>query len=275
MNELTGKVALVTGAAAPNGIGRAIAMQLARDGATVVVSDQDGLLQTETGGKDRADLLAGLVRDIEAAGRTAMSLALDVTDAHSIARAIDAIQAAYARLDILVNNAGSITGVGPFLSTTPDQWRASFAVNLLGPVMLAQAAIPMMRAQGGGRIINIGSTGSLGAHAGFGAYTVMKHGMVGLTNVMAAEFGPDGILCNTVCPGYTATDMHEAANRRIAEETGTSIEETRTRRYADVALRRAGQPDEVAQAVAYLAGPRADYVTGIVLPVAGGVPRGL
>lgn len=275
MGDLTGKVALVTGTAAPNGIGRAICHRLAEDGATVVVSDTGGTLETATGAVARRDLLTGLVQEIKARGGAALAVTLDVTSDEDIARAMDIVQDRRGRLDILVNNAGSISGVGPFLATTPDQWRTSFAVNMLGPVMLAQAAIPLMRAQGGGRIINIGSTGSLGAGAGFGAYTVMKHGMVGLTKTIAAEFGPDGILCNLVCPGYIATDMHEAANTRIARETGTTLDETRARRYAEVALRRAGTPAEVAHLVAFLAGPEGSYVTGTTLAVAGGVPLGL
>lgn len=132
-----------------------------------------------------------------------------------------------------------------------------------------------MRKIGGGRIINIGSTGSLGAEPGFGAYTAMKHGLVGLTKTLAAEFGVDGILCNTVCPGYIATDMHTAANVRLAAESGASLDEIKTQRYANVALRDAGLPNDVANAVAYLAGPQANYVTGINLPVTGGVPVGI
>jgi NAD(P)-dependent dehydrogenase (short-subunit alcohol dehydrogenase family) len=148
-------------------------------------------------------------------------------------------------------------------------------VNLLGPMMLSQAVIPEMRKNGGGRIINIGSTGSLGAEAGFGAYTAMKHGLVGLTKTLAAEFGPDGILCNTVCPGYIATDMHEAANARLSQEQGLELAQIKANRYANVALRDAGLPRDVANAVACLAGPEANYVTGINLPVTGGVPVGI
>ncbi len=151
----------------------------------------------------------------------------------------------------------------------------SYRVNVQGPMLLAQAVIPHMKTNGGGRIINIGSTGSLGAEPGFGAYTAMKHALVGLTKTLAAEFGPDGILCNTVCPGFIATDMHEAANARLANEAGESLEATRKRRYANVALRSAGMPEDVADAVAYLAGPTGRYVTGISLPVAGGVPMGI
>ena len=197
------------------------------------------------------------------------------TDPADVAHCIAETRAAFGRIDILVNNAGSLAGSDNFLSTTPDQWEASFRVNILGPMMLARAAIPEMRKSGGGRIINIGSTGSLGAEPGFGAYTAMKHGLVGLTKTLAAEFGPDGILCNTVCPGYIATDMHTAANDRLAAEHGLSVEEIKAQRYANVALRSAGTPEDVADAVAYLAGPQAAYVTGINLPVTGGVPPGI
>lgn len=264
MTPLAGKVALITGASAPRGIGRAIALRLARDGAAVVVTDLGG-----------ADLLDGLVAQIEAASGRALALPLDVTSADDIAGGVAKTMAAFGRLDILVNNAGSLAGSDAFLSTTAAQWQTSFAVNLLGPMMLSQACIPVMREAGGGRIINIGSTGSLGAEAGFGAYTAMKHGLVGMTKTLAAEFGPDNILCNTVCPGFIATDMHMAANTRIAGETGRSIEETRSERYAAVALRDAGLPEDVAGAVAFLAGPDGRYVTGVNLPVAGGVPFGI
>lgn len=267
MTPLTGQVALVTGASAPRGIGRASARRLAADGAAVVVTD--------VGGAERMALLTETVAEIEAASGRALSLPLDVTDAGEIARTVTQTREVFGRLDILVNNAGSLAGSDAFLATTPAEWEQSFRVNLLGPMMLAQAVIPGMQAAGGGRIIAIGSTGSLGAEPGFGAYTAMKHGLVGLTKTLAAEFGPDGILCNTICPGYIATDMHLAANRRLAEEAGVPLAEMRARRYASVALRDAGLPEDVAAAVAYLAGPEARYVTGITLPVAGGVPFGI
>lgn len=275
MYPLEGKVALVTGASAPHGIGRAIAHKLAADGAAVVVTDIQGDIENDGVTLSRAELLEGLVRDIASAGGKAISLILDVTSVGDIKNCIEKTLATFARLDILVNNAGSLAGSDSFLSTTPKQWQSSFDVNLLGPMMLCQAVIPQMRKVGGGRIINIGSTGSLGAEAGFGAYTTMKHGLVGLSKTLAAEFGPDGILCNTVCPGYIATDMHTAANIRLAKERGISVADMKTERYAKVALRDAGLPEDVANAVAYLAGPQANYVTGMNLPVTGGVPFGI
>jgi len=258
---LQGQCALVTGCSAPNGIGRAVAQALAAEGAFVFVSDQPG-----EGSHERIETLAA-----EIGGA---ALLLDVTKADDIAAAI-AAASSHGGVDILVNNAGTVMGAGPFLSTTPEQWQTSFAVNLLGPMMLAQAVIPGMQAKGGGRIINIGSIGGLGGRPAFGAYSAMKHGMTGLTKTIAAEFGPDGIRCNAVCPGYIMTDMHAASNERLAAAEGVSLEEMKRRRYEAVALRDAGTPEDIAQAVLYLAGPQGAYVTGINLPVAGGIQLGL
>jgi 3-oxoacyl-[acyl-carrier protein] reductase len=275
MYPLEGKVALVTGASAPRGIGRAIALRLARAGAAVVVTDIDSQMNVDGKSLQRSELLKSAVAEIEDTGGVVQSLLLDVTNARDIDAAIQQTLSKFGRVDILVNNAGSLAGSDNFLSTTPEQWKSSFDVNLLGPMMLSQAVIPHMRKIGGGRIINIGSTGSLGAEPGFGAYTTMKHGLVGFSKTLAAEFGPDGILCNTVCPGYIATDMHTAANIRLANERGISVAEMKKERYANVALRDAGLPDDVANAVAFLAGPQANYVTGMNLPVTGGVPFGI
>lgn len=275
MGPLAGKTALVTGAAAPRGIGRAIALRLVQDGAAVALGDMAGEIATDVGAIPRFDLLDATAEEMRSAGGRAMAVELDVTDPDGIASALGAVRDSFGPLDILVNNAGSLAGACDFLEATPEQWRASFEVNLLGPVRLCRAAIPDMRARGGGRIINIGSTGSLGAEPGFGAYTAMKHGLIGLTKTLAAEFGLDGILCNAVCPGFIDTDMHAAANARLAQEQGRPEAEVKADRYAAVALRRAGAPQDVAEAVAYLAGPQGAYVTGVALPVAGGVPPGL
>lgn len=245
------------------------------DGADIVAADVAGTVEVQGEPRSRANLLADLVAEINQGQSRAIAVRLDVTREEDVKACIIQTNSAFARIDILVNNAGSLAGSDNFLSTTPNQWENSFRVNMLGPMMMAQAVIPEMRKIGGGRIINIGSTGSLGAEPGFGAYTAVKHGLVGLTKTLAAEFGVDGILCNTVCPGYIATDMHTAANVRLAAESGISLDEIKTQRYANVALRDAGLPNDVANAVAYLAGPQANYVTGINLPVTGGVPVGI
>lgn len=275
MKPLDGKVAIVTGACAPRGIGRAICLRLARDGAAVIVTDKPGCRVIDDTELEVSQLIDDVVEAIRANGGKAIAAGVDVTRQQDVTACVELAIKQFGRLDILVNNAGSLSGADMFLDTTPEQWTASFSVNLLGPMMLIKAAIPRMRAVGGGSIINIGSTGSLGAEAGFGAYTAMKHGLIGLTKTVAAEFGVDAIRCNAVCPGYIATDMHEAANKRIAHELGLSVSKAAQQRYAGVALRTAGDPNDVADAVAYLAGPQSAYVTGIALPVSGGVPFGI
>ncbi|MEM7170929.1 MAG: SDR family oxidoreductase [Pseudomonadota bacterium] len=290
MRDLTGKVAIVTGASAPNGIGRASAMALAEKGAAVLVTDVAGEVPVEDAMRPRLALLDELVAEIEAAGGKALAMECDVTRRDQIQACVDHATGRLGGLDILVNNAGTTTGTGPFLEATEDQWALSYRVNLAGPMMFSQAAIAAMRKNAGGAggpiipggviapggvIINVGSTGSLGAEAGFGAYTAMKHGLVGLTKTIAAEFGPENIRCNIVCPGYVATDMHEGANRRIAAERGMPLEDIKAERYAGVALRRAGTPAEVAAVIAFLASPAAAYLNGAALPVSGGTPVGL
>lgn len=275
MKPLSEKIALITGASAPNGIGQAIARRLAKDGANVIVTDRPGEIAIDGSTKSTTELLSELVETLKTTSAKAHALPLDVTDPVQVTSVVQHCLAKLGSVDILVNNAGSLAGSADFLTTTQAEWELSYRVNVQGPMLLAQAVIPHMKTNGGGRIINIGSTGSLGAEPGFGAYTAMKHALVGLTKTLAAEFGPDGILCNTVCPGYIATDMHEAANARLANEAGESLEATRKRRYANVALRSAGLPEDVADAVAYLTGPTGRYVTGINLPVAGGVPMGI
>lgn len=275
VNALSGKTAIVTGAAAPNGIGRAAAIRLAADGATVIVTDVAGDMDVEGARRRKLDLLADLAREIEEAGGKSVPLEVDVTNQDHIHRCIRVAKECPGRPAILVNNAGTTVGTGPFLNTEEKDWAMSFQVNLLGPMMFCQSIIPELRAGGGGSIVNMGSTGSLGAEAGFGAYTAMKHGIIGLTKTIAAEFGSDGIRCNAVCPGYIMTDMHSAANARLAAAQGVSVNAIMEQRYAKVALGRAGTAEEAAEVISFLAGPASSYVTGIALPVAGGVPVGL
>ena len=250
-------------------------MELAKCGANVVVTDLAGPARFDGVTIDRMELLEGLAEDLRGLGVQAMSLEVDVTEEAQIHNCMEHVATRFDGLDILVNNAGSLVGSAPFLETTSDQWRRSFDVNLLGTMQFCRSAIPVMCLAGGGSIINIGSTGSLGAEPGFGAYTAMKHGLMGLSKTIAAEFGADGIRCNVVCPGYTDTDMHMAANERLAKEQGKPVSQVKEDRYQAVALRRAATPAEVGKVVAFLAGPNASYITGVALPVAGGVPVGI
>ena len=264
MRNLEGKIAIVTGAA--GGIGTAIALALAEEGARIAACDL---------ASRREDGLAPLADAVSGRGGEAIVMAVDVSRKADIEEAVAATHEAWGGIDILVNNAGTTAGAGPFLDITDADWQSSFAVNLKGPADFARAVIPEMRRRGGGAILNIASTAGLGASAGFGAYTATKHGLIGLSKTIAAEFGCDGIRCNAICPGFVRTEMHLDATRRLAAREGIGAAEMAARRYADVPLGRAGEPDEIARLVVFLAGPGGAYITGTAIPVAGGHPVGL
>lgn len=257
------RVALVTGAGQPNGIGRACARHLAADGFAVVITDLDH------------DSVDRSVDDLVAEGARCVGVSADLTQSQDRARLLDVTLSEFGRLDVLVNNAASLAGSGPLLESSDEEWQTSFEVNLLAPTSLIRSAIPHLQSVGGGSIITIGSTASLGAEPGFGAYTAMKHGLVGMAKTVAAEFGADGIRSNLVCPGYIDTDMHRAANARLAAAAGSTIDQVAADRYVHVPLGRAGTPDEVASVVTMLAGPGGAYLNGAVIPVTGGVPYGI
>ena len=147
-------------------------------------------------------------------------MTVDVGRRADIEAVVAATFEAWSGVDILVNNAGTTAGACPFLDITDADWQSSFVVNLKEPADFAQAVIPKMRCRGGGAILNIASTAGLGASASFGAYTATKHGLVGLSKTIAAEFGRDGIRCNAVCPGFVRTEMHLGATRRLAAREG-------------------------------------------------------
>lgn len=255
---LDGKVAIVTGCGSPDGIGAASARCLLRDGATVVVTDR-------------------VAADAAAVG-TALGApysALDITDRAGIDAVIAATLDDHGRLDILVNNAGTSAGAKPFLEITADDWATAMAVNIKGTADCCQAAIPALIATGGGVIVNMSSMVGIATQRAFGAYTSTKHALIGMTKTIAAEFGPQNLRAVAICPGFIATEFHENVNRRMAAEQGVSLEEIHAQRYETVALRRAGTPAEVGELVSFVAGPGGAYVTGVALPVTGGVQLGL
>ena len=264
MGSLQGKVAIVTGAA--GGIGTAIVLALAEEGARIAACDL---------ASRRDDGLEPLASAIWDKGAEAIAMAVDVGRRADIETAVATTLEAWGGIDILVNNAGTTAGAVPFLDITDADWKLSFNVNLKGPADFAQAVIPEMRRRGGGAILNIASTAGLGASASFGAYTATKHGLVGLSKTIAAEFGCDGIRCNAICPGFVRTEMHLDATRRLAAQEGIGEAEMAARRYASVPLDRAGEPEEIARLVVFLAGPGSAYITGTAIPVAGGHPVGL
>jgi NAD(P)-dependent dehydrogenase (short-subunit alcohol dehydrogenase family) len=243
---LVGKAAVVTGAA--GGIGRGVALELAREGAAVLVSD---LVAAKAGGEETVGL-------IEAEGGTAAFTPCDVTSAADCAGLVDAALARFGRLDCAVNNAG-IAVHKPLAEVTEEEYDRVLAVNLKGVFLGMRAQITAMVRGGGGAIVNIASVAGLMAVPLISPYTASKHGIIGLTRNAAMEYGEAGVRVNAVCPNAIRTPLMDASPPEFVAEL-----------IRPQAIKRVGEPDEVGFAVAYLCSDRAAFVTGVALPVDGG-----
>jgi 3-oxoacyl-[acyl-carrier protein] reductase len=245
--SVAGKVALITGAA--SGLGRATAILFADEGARVAAVDVN------------REPVEAVASEIRAAGGTARAWACDVADRSAVEQLIAGVVEEFGGLDILVNNAG-ISAAIPFEAENYDEvWARTLAVDLTAMTFTIRAALPHLRRSESPRIINIASTEGLGATPGHSPYTAAKHGVIGLTRSLALEFGKEGITVNCICPGPIRTGMTEA----IPEDAKERYARQRT------ALRRYGLPEEVAHLTLSLAMPAASFVTGVALPVDGGL----
>ena len=278
MKPLQGKVAIVTGAGRPLGIGRSTALRFAEHGAHVVVTDlcrrYEGELARYRVGDDFAQLQQ-VVAEIEARGGRAVACRVDVTRRDEVARCVDTTIGHFGAVDILFNNAGTAVGTGRFLDITEAQWELSLNVNVTGMFHFCQLVLPHMIERGGGVVINTASLAGLGAGELMCGYNTSKFAVVGFTKSIAAEFGRFGIRCNAICPGMVDTDMGADEYKFIAKMEGITVEQARRRAADKIALRRQCSPDEVADVVAYLCSDAAGYLTGVALPIAGGMPSGL
>jgi len=245
--SVAGKVVLVTGAA--SGMGRATAFVFADEGAKVAVTDV------------RAEGAERVAAEITGAGGEAAAWKLDVADGEEVKRVIDATADRFGGLDILINNAG-IALVAPIDADDYEaRWARSIDVLLTAHIRTIRAALPYLRKSSSPRIVNIASTEGLGATARNSPYNAAKTGVIGLTRGLAVELGREGITVNCICPGPIRTGMTES----IPEEQKEEYARRRT------ALRRYGDPEEVAQMTLSLCLPAASFCTGVTLQVDGGL----
>ncbi len=244
------RTAIVTGAG--SGIGRAIAHRLAEDGHAVAVLDLDGAAAEAA------------VRELRQKGHEAMAPgSVDVSDRAHVNDAVQRVRDALGPVLVLVNNAG-LPGFTPFLKITDEEWDRILAVNLNGPFYCTQAVLPDMIDAGWGRIVNISSSSAQGGQQYMAHYVSSKAGLIGLTKALALEFGPKGITVNTIPPGFVDTPMLRASEERGL--LGGSVD-----RIAEATpVRRAGRPDDIAAACAFLVSDDAAYITGQVIGVNGG-----
>ena len=252
MGRLDGRVAVITGGA--SGIGAAAARLFTAEGAAVAVLDRDG------------DGAARLVESLE--GHPALALAADVTDREAVESAMARAVATFGRLDVVYNNAGVPAGFGPVAELAVADWDLSLAVNVTGTLFCIQAALPHLRAAGGGSIVNQSSVAALVGIPGLAAYSAAKGAVVALTRALAAELAPEGIRVNAICAGTVDTPMIRpllSARGQGDPELGAKLT---AERYP---IGRIGTADEIARAALFLASDESSFVTGSVITADGGM----
>lgn len=258
---LKGKAAFVAGGSM--GLGRAVALELAREGAKVAIGALDDPNLTEA---------AELIR--RETGSEVSAMPVDVSDARQaravVRRAIDH----FGTLDILVNNAGGPPSAD-FVDIDETLWEKGFRLNLLSTIMMTREAVPVMKAKGWGRIINMTSISVKQPIDGLIISNTIRSGVIGLAKTLSNELAPFNVTVNNVCPGFTMTDRVRSLSKAMAEKEGTTPEAIVGRWEASIPMKRLGTPEEFASLVAFLASERSGYITGAAIQIDGGWYKGV
>lgn len=245
--RLSGRIAVVTGAA--NGIGRASALRLAREGADLVIVDREANPLLEVG------------RAVDAAGRQALMLVVDWTDADAVQKALTAARQRFGRIDILFNNVGQSARerASEFHLSVEETWRFVIEVSLLTTMRATRLVVEEMRARRSGRIVNMSTESAFYGDVGFVDYAAAKMGVVGFTRSLARELAPFQVNVNAVCPGAIRTRAHDRLPREVIDKVRTSVP-----------MGYVAEPEDVAGVVAFLASDDARYITGQSILIDGG-----
>lgn len=274
MGRFTGKTAVITGSGRRKGLGEAIALRLAAEGASIVISDIGKAADPATPAEHigATDEMEAIAADIRKKGVAASVKVCDVRDLEQMrALARHAVET-HGSLDIWVNNAGIGYIMKPLLDVTADDWRAVIDVNLTGCFFgIKAAAEVMVKAGKGGRIVNIASQAAKSGFPHAQAYTSSKHGLVGLVRSAAIELGPHAVTVNNVCPNHVTTGLGAWQNEYFAKVVGAASVQDYLKAMADrIPLKRPGKPEDTAKAVAFLCSDEAEYITAESMNVSGG-----
>lgn len=255
------KVAIV--GASSKGLGKAVALGLAREGVRLMLC-----------ARGKKDLDRAAEEIVSETGADVLAIECDVSKTADIQKVVDETVKKYKRIDILVNNAGG-PPTGTFLDFTLEDWQKAIELNLFSTITFSRAALPLMKAKKWGRIINITSVAVKQPIDGLILSNTARAGVIGLAKTLSNEFGPHNITVNNVCPGRILTDRITHLASEKAKKEGTSLEDALTAMETDVPLRRIGKPEELASLVVFLASERASYITGTTIQVDGGLTKGL
>jgi meso-butanediol dehydrogenase / (S,S)-butanediol dehydrogenase / diacetyl reductase len=277
MDSLAGKVALVTGAGSKRGMGHAVALKLAAEGANLVILDKIAAPDSLFPGDEKWSGLEAEINEINTLGREAQAIVTDITSSREVNEAVSKTITRFGGIDILVNCAGIRGPVGiPAHELNDSDWRTLIDVNLNGSFFIARAVVRNMVVRGkGGKIVLISSMAGMKGAPGSSAYAASKHGVIGLAKSMALELAKNKINVNAICPGAFVTNLRDEAFSQMGKTQGITSEEARQADYkkasSAIPMGRLGTPEEIADLVYFLVSEQSKYITGEAIVIGGGI----